>query len=241
MCIRDRNNDGTLFAAVNAVDNIVGTPWMVMTMLLPPFLQKLFPRKKNIPAELADLSPEQLRDLSSRLHEQVHLRDIALLFALGFGSLFVANWLQEMVPAIPSILVLTTLALLLAQLPVVQALKGSKLIGTLLIMVFLAVVGAFCDLTALMHSGETAGLLMVWVITIILVHACILFIVGGICKQDWDIVSIASNANIGGSTSAPVCAASLGRPDLQLPGLLAGSLGNAIGTYAGIAVAEWLM
>jgi hypothetical protein len=57
---------------------------------------------------------------------------------------------------------------------------------------------------------------------------------------DRDIVSIASNANIGGSTSAPVCAASLGRPDLQLPGLLAGTIGNAIGTYVGIAVAEFL-
>ena len=71
-------------------------------------------------------------------------------------------------------------------------------------------------------------------------YQTVAFFVGGNLKQDWDIVSIASNANIGGATSAPVCAASLGRPDLQLPGLLAGTVGNAIGTYLGILVAELL-
>jgi uncharacterized membrane protein len=53
-------------------------------------------------------------------------------------------------------------------------------------------------------------------------------------------VSIASNANIGGTATAAVCANSLGRHDLQLPGILAGAVGNAIGTYAGIFVAELL-
>jgi len=52
--------------------------------------------------------------------------------------------------------------------------------------------------------------------------------------------SIASNANIGGTATAAVCANRLGRPDLQLPGILAGAIGNAIGTYAGIFVAGFL-
>lgn len=234
------NKDGALFAAVNTVDNIVGTPWMAMTMLLPPLLRKFIPRKKSIPAEMAALTDEQLRDLSSRLHDHVNMRDIALLLALGFGSLFLSTWLNEQFPEVPVIIVLTTIALALAQLPFVQRLKGGKMMGTLLILLFLAVVGAFCDIQALLQSGDTAGILVMWVIIIIMVHAVIIFMVGGLCKLDWDIISIASNANIGGSTSAPVCAAGLGRPDLQLPGLLAGSVGNAIGTYAGIMVAEWL-
>ncbi|TAL44601.1 MAG: DUF819 family protein, partial [Chitinophagaceae bacterium] len=108
------------------------------------------------------------------------------------------------------------------------------------IMIFLAVIGAFCDIGALLQSGDAASILLVWVAALVLIHGIIIFTIGGIFKQDWDIVSIASNANIGGSTSAPVCAASLGRPDLQLPGLLAGSVGNAIGTYLGIMVAEFL-
>jgi len=112
--------------------------------------------------------------------------------------------------------------------------------GFLLIMLFLAVVGAYCDINALLKSGTAAGTLLLWVTLIVFIHGVLIFLIGGILKQDWDIISIASNANIGGATSAPVCANSIGRPDLQLPGLLAGSVGNAIGTYLGIIVAEWL-
>jgi uncharacterized membrane protein len=107
-------------------------------------------------------------------------------------------------------------------------------------MLFLAVIGAYCDINALLNSGNAAGILLIWVTIIVFMHGIIIFVVGGLLKQDWDIISIASNANIGGATSAPVCAASLGRPDLQLPGLLAGTIGNAIGTYLGILVAELL-
>ena len=115
-----------------------------------------------------------------------------------------------------------------------------KQLGFLLIMLFLAVVGAYCDINALLKSGTAAGTLLLWVTLIVFIHGILIFLIGGILNQDWDIISIASNANIGGATSAPVCANSIGRPDLQLPGLLAGSLGNAIGIYLGIIVAEWL-
>ena len=41
-------------------------------------------------------------------------------------------------------------------------------------------------------------------------------------------------------TSALALAKSLGRGDLVLPGILAGSLGTALGTFAGFAVARVL-
>ena len=234
------NKDGTLFAAVNAVDNIITTIWLLMTMLIPPILQRLFPRKKNTPPEMKGLSDDELRSLVTQVKTVTTITDISLLLALGFGSMFISSLVTKYVPQVPSILVLTTLALVFAQIPFVQKLKGGKLMGLFLIMIFLAVIGAFCDIGALLQSGDAAGILLVWVAALVLIHGIIIFTIGGIFKQDWDIVSIASNANIGGSTSAPVCAASLGRPDLQLPGLLAGSVGNAIGTYLGIMVAEFL-
>ena len=65
-----------------------------------------------------------------------------------------------------------------------------------------------------------------------------------LCHVAEDIITtiriVASNANIGGATSAGALAIAIGRGDLRLPGILAGSLGNAIGTYAGFVIAELL-
>lgn len=234
------NKNGTLFAAVNAVDNIFSTPWMLATMMMPPLLQKLFPQKKCIPPELKNISEEKLRSMLHTSDVKINLKDISLLLALGFATLFVSGEITRLFPKVPAIVVLTTMALIFAQVPIIQKLNGSKLMGMFFVMLFLAVIGAYCDLYALFNSGSMAIILLAWVFVILGVHALILLIAGRLFKQDWDIVSVASNANIGGATSAPVCAASLGRPDLQLPGILAGSVGNAVGTYLGILVAELL-
>ncbi|MGH9946169.1 MAG: DUF819 domain-containing protein [Pyrinomonadaceae bacterium] len=228
------NKDGVLYAAINAVDNILTTIWIILTLVLPKVLQKYFPRKKSIPPR-ADAAQDQLSN-----GNEFGLMDIAILLTLGFASLFISFRVAEYLVWMPSIVVLTTIALIFAQIPFVQRLRGGRTLGYLLIMLFLAVIGAYCDFKALIEAGDVAGVLLIWVTIIVFMHGAIIFTVGGIFKQDWDIVSIASNANVGGATSAPVCAASLGRPDLQLPGLLAGTLGTAIGTYLGITVAEIL-
>lgn len=231
------NKDGILYAAINAVDNILTTIWIVLTLVLPKFLNRYFPREKSIPPQAEKTSADANMSIRG---DAIALVDIAALLALGLASLFLSFKVNESLAWMPSIVVLTTLALILAQLPFVQKLRGSRTLGYLLIMLFLAVIGAYCDFEALANAGTLAAVLLVWVTIIVFLHGAIIFTVGGLFKQDWDLVSIASNANIGGATSAPVCAASLGRSDLQLPGLLAGTVGNAIGTYLGIIVAEIL-
>lgn len=234
------NKDGTLFAAINAADNIITTIWMMMTLILPAIFQRYFPRKRTLAPQYQKFSDEELKSKLLQPANNIKLSDIAILLSLGFGTMFISEQAALYIKGLPSILVLTTVALIFAQLPIVQKLQGSRIIGFLLIMLFLAVIGAYCDFKALIDSGAVAGILLLWVTLIVFIHGLLIFSIGGIFKQDWDIVSIASNANIGGATSAPVCANSIGRPDLQLPGLLAGSVGNAIGTYLGILVAEWL-
>ena len=234
------NKDGVLYAAVNAVDNIYTTIWLILTLVLPRLMQICVPRKRSIPPQLQGLSDEEIRDKLASNQSSIGLMDIAMLLTLGLGTLFISSTITSVVQWLPPIIVLTTLALILAQLPFVQRLRGGRILGYLLIMLFLAVIGAYCDFGALAGAGNVAAVLLVWVGIIVLLHGTIIFLLGGVLKQDWDIVAVASNANVGGSTSAPVLAASLGRPDLQLPGLLAGTVGNAIGTYLGIVVAEVL-
>ncbi|MFI5133450.1 MAG: DUF819 domain-containing protein [Chitinophagales bacterium] len=234
------NKDGTLFAAVNVVDNIITTLWIMVTIIIPPILQRLLPRKRNIPVQNGGTTKEELVQQLISKKEEVSVKNISLLLALGLAALFLSNLLTYYFPRVPSILTLTTMALLLAQIPAIQELKGGKVMGYFLVLLFLAVIGAYCDINALLQSGKIAAVLLSWVTIIVLVHGVLLFTIGGLFKQDWDIVSIASNANIGGTASAAVLATSLGRPDLRLPGILAGAVGNAIGTYAGILVAEFL-
>jgi uncharacterized membrane protein len=76
---------------------------------------------------------------------------------------------------------------------------------------------------------------------IVFIHGILIFTMGYLLKQDKDIVSIASQANIGGTATALALAKSLKRNELVLPGILVGALGNAIGTYIGILVAEMLL
>jgi uncharacterized membrane protein len=225
---------GTLFAAINAVDNIITTIWIVATLILPRLLQRIWPRQLAT-GEVAAAAPVELE-----IPERTNVFDFSVLLALGIGSLFLSQLLSQFLPAVPYVLTLTTVALLLAQMPIVQRLGGAKVLGYFTVLVFLAVVGAYCDLGALIANGAVAGILLGWVTVIVLVHGLILFVIGGLLKQDWALISVASNANIGGATSAGVLATAIGRGDLRLPGILAGSLGNAVGTYAGVLVALYL-
>jgi uncharacterized membrane protein len=227
------NENGNLFAAVNAVDNIVGTTWIIATIVLPMLLKRWLPRKKGGPSPDAIIHPEPVK-------EALTVRSLPILLALGFAALLFSQLVSAWVPQIPSIITLTTVAILLAQVPFVARLQGGNVLGYFFVLLFLAVVGAFCDVQALVKSGDLALTLLVWVTVIVLLHGILLFVIGGLFKQDWDLVALASNANVGGTATAAAFAASLGRPDLRLPGILIGSVGNAVGTYLGIIVAELL-
>tara|TARA_R110002012_G_scaffold280920_2_gene469765 strand:- start:95920 stop:96387 length:468 start_codon:yes stop_codon:yes gene_type:complete len=148
------------------------------------------------------------------------------------ASKFIANSF----PQIPEIISLTTIALLLAQFSFIKKLSGSHTIGFFLILLFLATIGTLCDLSTLAGLGELAATLILFVSILVLIHGIIIFGVGALFKIDWDVIAVASQANVGGNTTALASAESLNRPDLLIPGVLVGSLGNALGTYAGFFV-----
>lgn len=228
---------GNLFIAATAADNIMTTIWMVVTISVPRFLQRRYPRQlptaTTLPAATTATNPYSDS-------ETINPGDLGILLAMGLGAIFLSKQLAALVPAIPFVLILTTLALILAQFRRINNLRGSRLLGLFGIYIFLAVIGAYCDVAALIRDGQLAIILFGMILVLVLVHAVILFGIGAFLKQDWALLGIASQANIGGATSALALAKSLNRPDLQLPAVLVGTLGNAIGTYLGILVAEML-
>lgn len=232
---------GNLFIAATAADNIMTALWMVATLALPQFLQRRFPRQ--LPTASGTEASETNKPAAQSLFsdaEWLSPADLALLLALGFAAIFMAKQVATLIPALPFVLILTTIALILAQFRIINNLKGNRLLGLFGIYIFLAVIGAYCDVAALIQDGELAFVLFGMILLLVIIHALLLFGIGAIFRQDWDVLGIASQANIGGATSALALARSLNRSDLQLPAVLVGTLGNAIGTYLGILVAEVL-
>ncbi|MBK8517293.1 MAG: DUF819 family protein [Saprospiraceae bacterium] len=232
------SQEGSLYTAATVADNIMSALWVVATLAIPQFLNKKFPRKKT-----AGYSSDE-QSSAVTIHsdtENVGPFDVAFLLLLGLTAIIVSSWLNHMIPSIPSILWLTTFALILAQIPFIHNLKGHKLLGLLGVYIFLTVIGAYCDIPALIDNGRLALVLLAMVTMLVLVHGVITYGAGALMKQDWDIISIASQANVGGTATAMALARSLDRNELVLPGILAGALGNALGSYLGIMVSEFMV
>ncbi|MEE8143193.1 MAG: DUF819 family protein [Planctomycetota bacterium] len=231
--------DGLLYAGASVVDSVMTTLWMATCVALPRLLRHFAPQRAAAPVTLPEAGPGLEED-----SEKVNPLELSLVLALALFAVWFSGWFSAELALwwkpVPSILILTTLALILAQLKPIQGLRGTKLCGMSAVLLFLAVIGALCDFSALRDIGDLGFHLMIFASVIVLVHGSIVFAAVVILRLDADMAAVASQANIGGSTSALALARSLGRADLVLPGILVGSLGNALGTYLGFATAEWL-
>ena len=119
-------------------------------------------------------------------------------------------------------------------------LRGPRVLGMFGVLLFLAVIGAYCDLAAFVAMGTLGPAMLLFVVIVLAVHGTVVFGGAWMLKADMDVAAVASQANIGGGTSALALARSLGRMDLVLPSILVGSLGTAAGTYLGFLAASAL-
>jgi uncharacterized membrane protein len=63
---------------------------------------------------------------------------------------------------------------------------------------------------------------------------------GKLFRQSIEELTIASNANIGGPSTAAAMAVAKGYEDLVVPGILVGLWGYIIGTPLGLLMVQWL-
>ncbi len=233
--------EGVIYAGAAVVDNAATTVWMAATVVLPRFLAPLWRARYGLPRP----GEGEAEHATETVGETVNATDLALLLALGAGTVWVSDALATWSAAafglpIPSILILTTLALLLAQSSLIRRIRGAYLAGWFAVMYFLAVIGALCDVHALAGAGHLGVHLLILVVTAIVVHGAVTFGGAALLKVDPEVAAVASQANIGGGPSAIALARSLERPDLVLPGVLVGTLGYAAGTYLGFLMAALL-
>ena len=231
--------EGALYTGAIVVDNIVTTAWMVATLALPRLLAPLF-RSARTPAPTTGAVLLGIEDDT----ESVHPVDLGLVLALGLGAVFVstqlAAWGAQRGFAIPFMLVLTVIALALAQVPALSRLRGARVLGMFAVYLFLNVIGAFCDLRSLAGLGALGLSLLMFASIMVVVHGMVTVIAARLMRLDAGMAAVASQANVGGATSALALARSLGRADLVLPAVLIGSLGNAVGNFFAFWVAATL-
>lgn len=225
--------DGVLYAGSVVVDNIVTTVWMAATLALPRLLAPVWRHATSSASGAERAAPDLgIEDDTEALHPL----DLGIVGTLGLASLWISEALAT-ATGVPSILTLTVLALIVAQTPWAEKLRGAQTLGMFGIYLFLAVIGAFCDVRALGNLGSLGLTLLAFATVVVAVHGLITFLGAWLFKVDLDLAAVVSQANVGGGTSALALARSLGRSDLVLPAVLLGSLGNALGTFLGFWLA----
>lgn len=223
----DFQKEGALYAGTIAVDNVMTTIWIIVTLAIPTIMRPLWAdRKIAVKTHKENSSQTDVLDLESMLW----------LFFLGAVAFYGSEWIKEAIPQIPFILILSTFGILLAQIPFISKLGGSRSLGIYALYLFLAVIGAYCEIEAVLELQQTGLTLLLFTGLAVLFHGLITIAIGGLTFRDWDMVAITSQANVGGSTSAIAIAESLHRNELVLPAILVGTLGNAVGSYFGFMV-----
>lgn len=114
---------------------------------------------------------------------------------------------------------------------------GAEELGTWLIYLFYFVIGVPASIVLIIKK---APVLLVLCMIIVIVNMLFSFGFGKIFKFDLEEIILASNANIGGPTTAAGMAISQGWTRLVGPSILVGTLGYAIGTWLGILVGSIL-
>lgn len=226
-----------MFSAATAADVIVTAVWMAACLAVPVLLGR--PRQSQQPS-VGTSDAESPVTLERTLHESVRsvtLADTAALVTIAVAAVWGAGQLARLAPILPEVLWLTTVVLILAQVPAVKSLAGSALFGNYLILLFLASNGARSVVASLVAVGPPV---FYYAIITVALHGVVIFGVGRLVRLDLATLAVASQANVGGAASALAIAGARGYTDRLLPGVAVGLLGYAVGNYFGFAVAAFM-
>lgn len=231
----DFMQSGNLYAAAAVADHVLTVIWIAVLLVFPRLVGGLLPKRDQ-----GD-DGETGFEAAGRADDRPALGDIVMLIALALvafvASEYLAAWLGGVFGfEVPAILILTTLALLLAQARPVARLRGAEVLGMYGAYLFLAALAAYCEVAALRETGSTGLLLLAFVTILIAVHGLIVVLAARCMRQSPEVAAVASATTVGGSTVVLPLVERFGRKDLLLPGIVLGSLGNLLGTYIGFGM-----
>lgn len=224
---------GDLLAAGVAADNLAMALYFLVLFALPsmPWLRSRFVRR--VPEEAGEPPRRETGPRIDTRSMATALAMAATMCAVGYGladALGIAS---------AAILFVTALTVALATLfpERLGSIPGAHEVGVLLMQVFFAVIGASASIGLVIRHGSV---LFVFAIAILTVHLLVILVAGRLLRLDLAEVVIASNANMGGPTSAAAMAVARRWETLVIPAVLCGTLGYAVATFVGVAVGHGL-
>lgn len=225
----------SLWAGATAADALTTGLWMAATLLLPVWLARFYP---PVPEELTEL-PEE-REAGQHEHHpffapaSVSALDLSVLLATGLLLLAAADLTARVIPQVPSILWLTTYALVLGHTRAFHRAEGALQLGTMVLQLFFVVIGIWSQVAQIVAVGIVVFL---YTLVVVGIHGVVVFGGGRLFKLDPGTLSVASQAAVGGPSSALAVAVAREWPGLVLPGIIVGLVGYAVGNYLGFGVA----
>jgi len=229
-------NQGAALTSMVAAD-IIATNVQTMVLIALPglaFINRIYGKVENTDIESHAEIPKPF------IIKNLDMAGAALSVALAFALVAIGDAVAGMIGVQSiGILVTSALALLIANLakPLVELLSGDFEIGTFLIFLFLIAVASGADIWVL---AETGPVFMVYVAIVLTIHTLFLLLVTKLIRP-WVVIDIralviGSTACVGGVTTASAIASAKGWRDLIVPGIMAGTLGSAIGSFLGVWV-----
>ena len=245
-----------LFSQIVAVDVLVAELWMAVLIYGAGYAARIDALLCADSRRIADVQ-QQLEGLQLAHQRIPSTSDLIQLGAVGFGATGLAHWLAGMItpylteqyPELARysltssffwIVALVTLLGIVFSFTPIRKLEyaGASRMGSVFLYLLVATIGMQMDLRAVADNPGLFAIGLVWM----LVHAAIVIGVARLLKIPFFFAAVGSQANIGGSASAPVVAAAF-HPALATVGVLLSILGYAIGTYGGYLTAlmmQWV-
>jgi uncharacterized membrane protein len=227
------------FGLAVIADNVIYVVWLPLLLMSRDFADR-FNKWARVPADrLAAM--DAAADLHVEKDEAPTMPQYHFLIAIAIGVTWIstalapgiANGIASVSAGAASvfsvttvrILLVTTIALLLSATPA-SKLPNSTAMGTALIYIFVAGMGARASVAGLAEAPMFVAGAFIW----IFIHGLFCLAGAWIFRVDIHSVAIASAANIGAAASAPIVAAHH-RPNLVPASILMALLGYAMGNY----------
>ncbi len=235
--------ESPLFSATIVVDNVFTNIFVMFLFLIPllKFLQKYYPKYEEEEIEEV-VSPEH----SKSAIQSLQMEKMALALTISGITCALGFWFSELITNLFNLninidlLVITALIVVIANVfpKYLEQLEATAFdLGMLLMFIFLATIGASCDLLEMFSAAPSV---LFFCIITLAVHFIVIMIGGKFLKISLKEIIVASAANVGGpSISAPI-AGSLNMKKAITPAVLIGVLGYVIGTFLGVSIGLWL-